>query len=90
MRGAFTDARNDRTGRFELANTGSIFLDEIGDLDLASQVKLLRVLQDQTYEQLGSSRTRRVDVRVISATNRPLEEMVAEHLAVRARAVEQR
>lgn len=78
VRGAFTDARRDRTGRFEMANTGSIFLDEIGDLDFASQVKLLRVLQDQTYEQLGSSRTRRVDVRVISATNRPLEEMVVQ------------
>lgn len=78
VRGAFTDARSDRAGRFELANTGTIFLDEIGDLDLSSQVKLLRVLQDRTYEVLGSSRTRKVDVRVISATNRPLEEMVAQ------------
>ncbi len=78
VRGAFTDARSDRVGRFELANTGTIFLDEIGDLDLSSQVKLLRVLQDRTYEVLGSSRSRRVDVRVISATNRPLEEMVAQ------------
>ena len=78
VRGAFTDARSDRVGRFELAHTGTIFLDEIGDLGLSSQVKLLRVLQDRTYEVLGSSRTRRVDVRVISATNRPLEEMVAE------------
>ena len=78
VRGAFTDARSDRVGRFELAHTGTIFLDEIGDLGLSSQVKLLRVLQDRTYEVLGSSRTRRVDVRVISATNRPLEEMVTE------------
>lgn len=78
VRGAFTDARSDRVGRFELANTGTIFLDEIGDLDLASQVKLLRVLQDRTYEVLGSSRSRRVDVRVVSATNRNLEEMVAQ------------
>jgi DNA-binding NtrC family response regulator len=79
VRGAFTDARADRMGRFELANTGTIFLDEIGDLDQASQVKLLRVLQDRTYEVLGSSRSRRVDLRVISATNRPLETMVAQN-----------
>ena len=76
VRGAFTDARTDRIGRFELANKGTIFLDEIGDLDAGSQVKLLRVLQDRTYEVLGSSRTKIVDVRVISATNRNLEEMV--------------
>jgi DNA-binding NtrC family response regulator len=76
LRGAFTDARYDRTGRFEIANKGTIFLDEIGDLDAASQVKLLRVLQDRTYEVLGSSRTKVVDVRVICATNRNLEEMV--------------
>ncbi len=78
-RGAFTDARSDRTGRFELANKGTIFLDEIGDLDLNSQVKLLRVLQDRTYEVLGDSRTRTVDVRVICATNRDLQQMVAEN-----------
>ena len=76
VRGAFTDAKTDRTGRFELANKGSIFLDEIGDLDPASQVKLLRVLQDRTFEPLGSSKSRTVDVRVICATNRNLEEMV--------------
>src|SRR5262249_56056612 len=76
VRGAFTDARQDRKGRFEIADGGSIFLDEIGDLDPASQVKLLRVLQDRTYEVLGSSRTRTVDVRVVSATNRPLPELV--------------
>lgn len=76
VRGAFTDARADRAGRFEMANKGTIFLDEIGDLDAASQVKLLRVLQDRTYEILGSSRTRTVDVRVVCATNRNLEEMV--------------
>lgn len=76
VRGAFTDARTDRVGRFELANKGTIFLDEIGDLDAGSQVKLLRVLQDRTYEVLGSSRTKTVDVRVVSATNRNLEEMV--------------
>jgi len=77
VRGAFTDARADRKGRFEVANTGTIFLDEIGDLDPASQVKLLRVLQDRTYEVLGSSQRREVDVRVISATNRNLKDMVA-------------
>ena len=77
VRGAFTDARSDRVGRFELADKGTIFLDEIGDLDLSSQVKLLRVLQDRTFEPLGSSKSRLVDVRVICATNRNLEEMVA-------------
>jgi DNA-binding NtrC family response regulator len=77
VRGAFTDARQDRKGRFEVADGGSIFLDEIGELDATSQVKLLRVLQDRTYEVLGSSRTRSVDVRVIAATNRPLPDLVA-------------
>ncbi len=76
VRGAFTDARADRKGRFELANGGTIFLDEIGDLDAASQVKLLRVLQDRTYEVLGSSVRRTVDVRVVCATNRNLAEKV--------------
>jgi two-component system NtrC family response regulator len=76
VRGAFTDARYDRAGRFETANKGTIFLDEIGDLDLSSQVKLLRVLQDRTYEVLGSSRTRTLNVRVICATNQNLENMV--------------
>jgi DNA-binding NtrC family response regulator len=76
VRGAFTDARLDRVGRFEMANKGTIFLDEIGDLDAGSQVKLLRVLQDRTYEVLGSSRTKTVDIRVVCATNRNLEEMV--------------
>lgn len=77
MRGAFTDARYDRVGRFELANKGTIFLDEIGDLDAGSQVKLLRVLQDRTYEVLGSSRTKTTDVRVVCATNKNLHDMVA-------------
>ena len=79
IRGAFTDAKFDRSGRFEMANKGTIFLDEIGDLDLSSQVKLLRVLQDRTYEVLGSSRTKTVDVRVVCATNRLLEEMVSKN-----------
>ena len=80
VRGAFTDARLDRVGRFEMANKGTIFLDEIGDLEASSQVKLLRVLQDRTYEILGSSRTKTVDTRVICATNRNLNEMVASGL----------
>ena len=77
VRGAFTDARADRVGRFEMANKGTIFLDEIGDLDAGSQVKLLRVLQDRTYEVLGSSRTKMVDIRVVCATNKELDGMVA-------------
>ncbi|MDR0658279.1 MAG: sigma-54 dependent transcriptional regulator [Mediterranea sp.] len=76
-KGAFTDASSDRTGRFEWANKGTIFLDEIGDLDLSCQVKLLRVLQDQTYEVLGDSRSRKTDVRVISATNVDLPKLVS-------------
>jgi DNA-binding NtrC family response regulator len=76
MRGAFTDARYDRVGRFEMANKGTIFLDEIGDLDASSQVKLLRVLQDRSYEVLGSSRTKTVDTRIVCATNKNLNEMV--------------
>lgn len=78
LKGAFTDARSTRKGRFEVASGGSIFLDEIGDLDASCQVKLLRVLQDRTFEPLGSSKSITVDVRIISATNRPLAEMVAE------------
>ena len=77
-KGSFTDATSDRIGRFELAKGGTIFLDEIGELSLASQVKLLRVLQDQTYEVLGDSHTRRTDVRVVCATNADLLAMVEE------------
>lgn len=79
-KGAFTDACVDRAGRFEMADKGTIFLDEIGDLELSGQVKLLRVLQDQTFEVLGDSRPRKVDVRVVSATNRDLKEMVVQRL----------
>ena len=78
-KGAFTDASSDRVGRFELADQGTIFLDEIGDLDLSCQVKLLRVLQEQTFEVLGDSRPRKVDIRVVSATNADLGQMVQEH-----------
>jgi DNA-binding NtrC family response regulator len=80
VRGAFTDARADRKGRFELADGGTIFLDEIGEVDPSAQVKLLRVLQDRSYEVLGSSITRTVDVRVVSATNRDLTEQVQKGL----------
>ncbi len=77
VKGAFTDARQDRRGKFEISAGGTIFLDEIGDLDAACQVKMLRVLQDRTFEPLGSDETRTVDVRVISATNADLGEAVA-------------
>ena len=77
-KGAFTDASSDRIGRFELANKGTIFLDEIGDLDPSCQVKLLRVLQDQTFEVLGDSCPRKTDIRVVSATNADLRKMVGE------------
>ncbi len=76
VRGAFTDAVRDREGRFATADGGTILLDEIGELDLRCQVKLLRVLQDRAFEPVGSSRTRRLDVRVISATNRDLRAAV--------------
>jgi two-component system NtrC family response regulator len=75
-KGAFTDAVADRKGRFELADKGTIFLDEIGELDLSCQVKLLRVLQEQTFEPLGDSKPKKVDVRVVSATNANLQQMV--------------
>jgi DNA-binding NtrC family response regulator len=77
VKGAFTDARSDRTGRFELADGGTLFLDEIANVPLAQQSKLLRVLQTGEVERVGSSRTRRVDVRVIAATNAELRVEVA-------------
>jgi transcriptional regulator with GAF, ATPase, and Fis domain len=76
VKGAFTGAFEKRVGRFELAHGGSIFLDEIGELPLESQVRLLRVLQEQEFEPVGSSTTQQVDVRVIAATNRNLAECV--------------
>jgi PAS domain S-box-containing protein len=74
--GAFTDARKDKPGRFALAEGGTIFLDEIGDISQATQVKLLRVLQERVYEPLGATGSAKADVRVIAATNRDLEAMV--------------
>jgi formate hydrogenlyase transcriptional activator len=76
MKGAFTGALERRIGRFELAHGGTIFLDEIGELSLETQVKLLRVLQEHEFEPVGSSRSLRVDVRVIAATNRNLSEAI--------------
>ena len=77
-RGAFTGAIEQRKGRFELAHKGTLFLDEVEDIPLDLQPKLLRVLQEQEFERLGSSRTIKVDVRVVAATNTDLEELVAE------------
>jgi transcriptional regulator with GAF, ATPase, and Fis domain len=73
VRGAFTGAVKDRAGRFELADNGTLFLDEIGDIPFDLQAKLLRVLQESEFERVGDDRTRKVDVRIIAATNRNLE-----------------
>ncbi len=76
-KGAFTGAITQKIGRFEMADGGTLFLDEVGDIPPSLQPKLLRVLQEQTFERLGSGRTHKVDVRLVAATNRNLEEMVA-------------
>ncbi|MPZ19089.1 MAG: response regulator [Luteitalea sp.] len=76
-RGAFTSADKQRIGRFEQADSGSLFLDEVGDMSPSTQAKVLRVLQEQEFERLGGTRTIRVDVRLICATNRSLQQMVA-------------
>lgn len=78
MKGAFTDASSDRIGRFELADGGTIFLDEIGDLPLNLQSKLLRVLQHKMFEKVGSSETIKVDIRIIAATNKDMEKALEE------------
>jgi PAS domain S-box-containing protein len=75
--GAFTDARKDKSGRFAMAEGGSLFLDEIGDISPSLQVKLLRVLQDHVYEPLGSNRSEKADVRIMAATNQDLAELMA-------------
>jgi DNA-binding NtrC family response regulator len=77
VRGAFTDARSDRKGHIACADGGTLFLDEIGELNRGDQVKLLRVLQDQRYQPVGASRSELADIRVVSATNRELAELVA-------------
>ncbi len=76
-KGAFTSADQARPGRFEMANNGTLFLDEIGDMSLKTQAKILRILQEQAFERVGGSRTIKVDVRVIAATNKNLEEAIA-------------
>jgi len=93
VRGAFTGATNDRKGRFELAGQGTIFLDEIGDTSLSFQAKLLRVLQEREFQPVGGDRPRRTEARILAATHRPLEQLVAngqfrEDLYFRLRVVE--
>jgi transcriptional regulator with GAF, ATPase, and Fis domain len=78
VRGAFTGAVRDRAGRFETAEDGTLFLDEVGDVPLHLQVKLLRVLQEHTYERVGDSQMRRTNARIIAATNRNLRRLVAD------------
>jgi len=79
-KGAFTGAHKRRFGRFEQADGGTLFLDEIGDMSISTQAKVLRVLQEQRFERLGGTQTVHVDVRIIAATNRPLERMIEEKL----------
>jgi PAS domain S-box-containing protein len=78
VKGAFTDAKKDKPGRFALAHEGTIFLDEVGDMSSALQVKLLRVLQEKEYEPLGSTSARKTDVRIIAATNKDLSTLVSD------------
>jgi len=77
VKGAYTDAHSDRVGAFEFANGGTLFLDEVGDMPMSTQIKLLRVLEEHQITRVGDNKSIRVNVRVVSATNRPLEDMVA-------------
>ncbi|MBM4165569.1 MAG: hypothetical protein FJ218_01375 [Ignavibacteria bacterium] len=79
-KGAFTDAKTQKKGLFELADSGTIFLDEIGDISFKVQVKLLRVLQEKTFQRVGGTSEISVDVRIIAATNRSLEELVEKNI----------
>jgi transcriptional regulator with GAF, ATPase, and Fis domain len=90
VKGAFTGALQNRTGRFELAHSGTIFLDEVSELPPEAQVKLLRVLQEQEFEPVGASRTVKVDVRIIAASNRKLDEAVSRPLQGRSALSSQR
>jgi len=78
VKGSFTGAHRDRVGRFEMANGGSLFLDEIGDISMETQIKLLRVLQERSFEPVGGTRTVQVDVRLITATHQNLERLISE------------
>ena len=80
-KGAFTGAINDKVGRFEMCNKGSIFLDEIGEISPVLQLKLLSVIQDREFERVGDSRPVKVDTRIIAATNKDLWQMVQEQAA---------
>ena len=82
-RGAFTGAITQKTGRLELADRGTLFLDEVGDIPLELQPKLLRVLQEREFEHLGGTQTKKVDVRVVAATHRDLESMMSEAVSLR-------
>src|SRR5699024_7738180 len=79
VKGAFTSANKDRAGKFEAADGGTIFLDEIGDMSLSAQAKVLRVLQENTIQRVGSDKSKKVDVRVIAATNKDLKEEIADN-----------
>ncbi len=82
-KGAFTGAASRRIGRFELAHKGTLFLDEVGEIDPGVQVKLLRVLQDGEFERVGGTETIKVDVRIVAATNRDLRQAIAQGTSVK-------